>query len=141
MNRRIRLRPIDRWIIGLLAALVAASGLYLVGPWYLETKPDGDPNPVFYLVNNVYVVKGIGAGMIIAAGFMGWAARAGVARVKVLSSALFAAFLLRLFTLMGTLLTIESWRPPGYLSPLFTVLLSGALWVWVKVGDHEGTTR
>lgn len=136
MKKEIRLRPIDRWVIGLLAAVMAVGGLYLAGPWYLEFD-NGKQGAVYYLTHNIYSVKVVGLAMLATAAGMIYSIRTEVARSLLLSSSLLAAFLLRTYTLIGSLLTLESWRPPNYISPLFTVALAGVLWIWVR--RHEGT--
>jgi hypothetical protein len=137
--KRIELRSIDRYIISVLAALMAASGLYLAGPWYL-VETNGNPSPLFALLSNTVGITIYGILCVVSGLVLGWFAhRRAPVRVQHLSLALLTVFLLRFYSLMGTLLTLESWRPPGYLSPLVIVLIIGGYWLWV-VRNVQGTS-
>lgn len=136
-KREIRLRSVDRWVIGLLATILVASGVYLAGPWYM-VQPNGSTGPVLYLVQSVWTVHAIGVAEILT-GFILFATvtRDRLMNTAFLANALLAAFLIRLFTLYGTLFTLKEWLPPSYISAIATVAMSGVYWIWVR--RHEGT--
>ena len=131
----LQLRRIDRIVFGILATLHVANGVYLVGPWYLNESETGKaPLLAMFNSDNAVIVYGI---LLFIDGLVLLYASAGrsVRRfyTQIVSYALLAGFLLRLYALIGVALTLESWRPPSYLSHAATVVLLGAYWVWLKV--------
>lgn len=133
-QRKVDYRPriIDRAVFGLLAALHILSALYLVGPWYLETGDLGKSplmnlfeNPTAVIVYGVFVFM-TGIGLLYAT------AANGKHYTTILSYSLLVGFLLRLYALIGVIASLDSWRPPSYLSQSVIVLLMAAYWLWVK---------
>lgn len=138
MKKGIVLRSIDRYVIGLLAALLAASGLYLAGPWYL-TEQTGGQSPIYAMFQSTVGTAIFGVIYIINGIALAWCvAQRGPVVKPFLACALFTGFLMRLYTLIGAILVLESWRPPNYLSALALVFAFGGYWVWVM--GNEGTT-
>jgi hypothetical protein len=132
------LRPIDQYIIGLLATLGVVTGLYVAGPWYLFQTPEGTAGVMYSLLESVYATVAFGIlllGNSISLGVC--VLRRGCNR-KILGWNLFLAFLLRLYIFIGTLLVLESWRPPNYLSSGTVALVLAGYWIWVV--RSEGTT-
>lgn len=136
-KQKIRFRPraIDRAVFAILATLHVANGVYLFGPWYLDETESGK-TPLITLFNSEQAVSAYGLLLFIDGLILFYAsAGRGGSRLytRIVSSALLLGFLARLYALIGTFLTIDSWRPPTYLSHVATVLLLGSYWVWVKV--------
>lgn len=132
---KFRPRTVDRFIFCVLAILHIANGLYLVGPWYLEETASGK-SPLLSLFNDDKAVAWYGFLLLIDGLFLLYASASASTRrfyTRIVSGALLAGFLLRLYSLIGVLLTIESWRPPGYLSQMASVAFLGIYWVWVRV--------
>lgn len=134
-SEALQVRFIDRFVFGILAMLHMANGLYLVGPWYLHDN-DGGKAPLIALFNSTTAVIIYGTllfidGLVLLYASAGRSARRFYA--PTVSNALLAGFLLRLYALIGVVLTLESWRPPSYLSHMATVLLLGAYWVWLRI--------
>lgn len=129
-----RPRPIDRTIFAILAVLHIANGLYLTGPWYLDETNHGQA-PLITMFNSSVAAIVYGAILLIdgLALFYASAGRGARLYTQVVSGALLTGFLLRLYALIGVFMTSESWRPPGYLSHLATVMMLGAYWIWVRV--------
>jgi hypothetical protein len=134
-----RPRSVDRAVYAILAAVCITNGGYVVGPWYLHSDNEGARAPLIALFNNPQLVNifgfiliGVGIALTYAT------ASAGGSRkyTNVLSYSLLLAFLLRLYSFIGVVMTLESWRPPNYTSHAATVLITGAFWVWVKVNDR-----
>lgn len=127
-------RPIDRVVLGILAVLGLTNAAYLVGPWYLDETADGKA-PLLSMFNSHTAVIVYGVFVFIEAAALLYASAGVTSRVHtiVTENALLAGFLLRLYALIGVGLTLESWRPPSYLSHAATVAILGAYWVWVKV--------
>ena len=136
---RIEFQPrvIDKAIFAALGFVVFLSGLYLIGPWYIDITALGNKAPIIHLVGNLYAVK-IYAILLVLDGLALFYASAGrgVFYTRIVANALLAGFLLRLYSLIGVFLTLESWRPPGYLSQVAVVMLLGAMWVWVRVSER-----
>lgn len=125
-------RSIDRAIFGILGALHLCSGIYLIGPWYLNETESGKA-PLFAMFNSETAVSAYGVMLLLTALALLYATVGrGVYFTKILSAALLTAFLTRLYSLIGVFLTVESWRPPSYLSHAATVVILGSYWVWVR---------
>lgn len=125
-------RAIDRALFGILAGLHVLNGLYLVGPWYL-TEGDMGGAPLFALFSSSTAVIAYGVLLFMDGLALIYAsAGRGVNYTRILSSALLAGFLLRLYALIGVFISLESWRPPAYLSHVATVCALGSYWLWVK---------
>lgn len=136
MKGAYRPRAIDRVVFGVLATLVFASGFYLVGPWYLSAALDGSKAPIINLLDNATAVRVFGVFLVLDGLALFYASAGRSAHrlyTSIVSYALLGGFLLRLYSLIGVIMTLESWRPPTYLSHALTVILFGSYWVWVKV--------
>lgn len=135
-------RTIDRAIVGILAALYMAAGSYYLGPWYLE-QDDGVKSSLNQIFNGTGPVTFFGVLLFIDGLILAYASAGKVSRTMtvILSSAMLAGFLLRLYSFIGVIITLDSWRPPQYLSHLATVLIAGAMWVYIRVHSREGTTQ
>lgn len=134
-RNRFRPRSIDRWVFAILSVLHIANGLYLIGPWYLEESESGK-RPLANLFNNDLAVSVFGLLILIDGLVLLYAATSkGHHRIytRLVSGALLTGFLLRLYSLIGVLLVIQSWRPPSYLSQTAAVAILGAYWLWVRV--------
>ncbi len=133
MQRVFSLRPIDRAVIVIIAVLLMVTGLYLVGPWYI-TVTDTGKSPLYKLLQDGTVLTAYGVLLILD----------GVAliysvinnKTSILTNALLTGFLLRLYALIGVLVTQESWLPPSYLSLAATVFITGSYWVWIRVNER-----
>lgn len=135
MERNYKPRAIDRAVFAILAFLHVANGVYLIGPWYLDETESGKA-PLISMFNSdnavsVYGVLLVLDGLLLIYASAGRGARKNYTRL--VNSALLYGFVLRLYALIGVFLTIESWRPPSYLSHTASVLILGSYWVWVKV--------
>lgn len=130
-----RPRAIDRAVFAILATLHVVNGLYLIGPWYLDVTESGKA-PLLTLFNSDKAVVIYGS-VLLANGLVLLYAAAGKSAhrfyTRLTSGALLSGFLLRLYALIGVFLTVESWRPPSYLSHIATVTLLAAYWLWVRV--------
>jgi hypothetical protein len=139
-------RTIDRSVFAILAVLHMASAVYLIGPFYLEVDVQGARAPLMTLFNSSLAVTTYGWALLIN-GLALLYASAGkrgtkfVSYTAITSGVLLSGFLLRLYSLIGVILALESWRPPQYLSHAATVLILGSYWVYVKVMSREGTSR
>jgi len=133
-------RIIDRVVYAALAVVCIISGGYAVGPWYLEVDESGAPAPtIASLFNNPELVNIFGF-MVIVVGFgllYGAFAKAPNRRyTHILSYSLLLAFLLRLYSLIGAIVVLESWKPPNFINPAALVVVLGGYWLWVKVNDR-----
>lgn len=132
-KRVYRPRIIDRVMFGILSGLHVAGGCYLVGPWYLPIT-SGIESPLYSIFNHLGPIRVFGVLLLLNALGLAYATFGkGRHYTGILLVSLFSAFLIRFYTLMGTFISIESWRPPTYLSNIGLVLIFGAYWVWVKV--------
>lgn len=129
-------RLIDRVIFGILAVLHTMNGIYLVGPWYLDQWDEAGKAPLANVFNSGLAVAAYGFFLLLNGLLLLWATAAQSERkmyIPILSTVLLTGFLLRLYSLIGVIIVLESWRPPSYLSHLATVVLCGAMWVYVRV--------
>jgi hypothetical protein len=135
-----RPRTVDRAIFAILALLHICNGVYLVGPWYIQ-QDGAIKAPLYHLFSDSTAVAAYGLLLLIDGLFLLHCAFAEPSKkvTVILDNALIAGFLLRLYALVGVFLTLESWRPPSYLSHISTVFVLGAMWVWVRVSER--TTR
>lgn len=134
--------PIDRITLGVLATVCIFAGVYVVGPWYLDewASAVGGKSPLFSLFNADLPILIYGAGLVSSGSllmFVSLVPHTVTHYTQLAIYALLIAFLFRLYALIGVFLTLESWRPPNYLSHIATVVLLGAYWVWVKVETRE----
>jgi hypothetical protein len=134
---RFRPRTVDRIIFAILALLFVFSGAYIVGPWHLEETVYG-PAPLHVVFNDSEAVEIYGLLVLATGFFLLYSAFGKVSRhyARITANALLAGCLLRLYSLMGVLLTLDSWRPPSYLSLIAIVLITGAMWLWVKLSER-----
>ena len=129
-------RALDRAILGILAMLHMASGLYLSSPFYLDTWDEVNKAPLANLFNSntAVVIYGV---ILFANGLALMYSAAGNSAHRfyttITSTALLSGFLMRLYSFIGVAIALESWRPPNYLSHLATVFILGAYWVTVRV--------
>lgn len=131
-------RSVDRAVYAILAAVCITNGGYVVGPWYLDTN-GAEQAPLVALFNDDLLVYVFGIAVIVVGLALAWASAARGANRRysiILTNALLLGFLLRLYSLIGVMVTLESWRPPNYISHIATLLITGAFWVWVKVNDR-----
>lgn len=133
-------RSIDRTLFAILAVLQLAEGVYFAGPWYLDSHLGAkaalfsmfDSAPAVILYGSLLFIDGLCL-LYAAAGKRGrW-------YINIVSSSLLAGFLLRLYSIIGVLIALDSWRPPQYLSHIATVAIFGALWIYMRVSSREGT--
>lgn len=113
-----------------------ANGLYLSSPFYLDNWDVVGKSPLVNLFSNSSAVLVYGVLLFLnGVSLLYVTAGKSTSRyyTRITNHALLGGFLLRLFSLIGVFLTLETWRPPTYLSHVTTVLLLGAYWVWVKV--------
>lgn len=134
-----RPRIIDRAMFAILACLHVASGMYLSGPWYLDTWDEGGKAPLANAFNSdtavvIYGVLLFLNGLVLLYASAGDSINRWYGRIT--STALLTGFLMRLYSLIGVAIALESWRPPNYLSHLATVFILGSYWVWVRVNDR-----
>lgn len=129
-------RGIDRIVFALLGAVCLSSSAYVVGPWYLEIRVDGDEAPLFNLFNDTRVVLAYGMSLGVVSLGLFFAALISH-RIKgyttILLASLLSGFLLRLYDLISVFMALESWRPPTYISQAATIVILGSYWVWVRV--------
>lgn len=136
VTRKYHPRGIDRILFGILALLHVANGLYLVGPWYLDEWEDAGAAPLQNLFNSDLAVVIYGAFLLINGLFLVYGALGKSVKrwySSILSITLLSGFLVRLYSFIGVVLVLESWRPPAYLSHFATVIVLGAYWVWMRV--------
>jgi|SRR6478735_3701009 len=133
--RVFKFRPIDRAIVLILATLFVVNGLYLVGPWYKE-QTNGNDSPIYGLFSNPVSVVIFGSLLVINGFVLFWTAHRKTTRKAVLSTALMAGFLLRLYSLIGVFIANPQLLPPTYTSHAATVLILSAMWVHVKFNDE-----
>ena len=125
-------------MFGILGVLCVTSATYVVGPWYLDEWDDtvGGKPPLYSIFQAdapvmLYGVALLACGLLLIYASAGRSTRRFYTQIT--SWALLGGFLLRLYSLIGVLLALETWRPPNYLSHLATVVALGAYWVWVRV--------
>lgn len=130
-------------VFGVMAMLHVTNGLYLVGPWYLDEWNETGKAPLYNLFNSNDAVVSYGAFLVLN-GLLLFYASAGRSDRRfytpILSGTLLTGFLVRLYSLIGTLMILESWRPPSYLSHAATVLMLGAYWVLIRVDSNNVRT-
>lgn len=127
-------RPIDRAVIFVLAVLLVATAIYVIGPWYLD-ETDPTKAPLTYIFKDDQLVVFFGILTLINGLLLLYASTlkaASVRNTKFLGYTLLAGFLLRLYSIIGVMITIESWRPPAFLSHFATVSIFAVYWLWVK---------
>lgn len=133
-RNRFKPRQIDRAVFAILGLLHVANGVYLTGPWYLDETESGKA-PLISMFNSDTAVTLYGVLLFIDGLILIYAsAGRGVRQLytRIVSGALFFGFLIRLYALIGVFITIDSWRPPSYLSHLATVMLLASYWLWVR---------
>ena len=137
MSKREGFKPrsVDKFIISTIGMLHILNGLYLVGPWYLDETESGKA-PLVTMFNSNTAVIVYGSLLLIDGLILFFSLNKKLCSTRIVSNALLAGFLLRLYALIGVFLTIDSWRPPSYLSHITTVLITGAMWVWIKVSER-----
>lgn len=138
MQRRGAFKPriIDRIVFGIVAVLHLANGVYLVGPWYLPNWSGDGKAPLNLVFNSESIVQVYGLVLFInGLALLYISAEKSTRRfyTAITSTTLLSGFLLRLYSLIGVVMVLDSWRPPSYLSHVATVVLLGAYWIWVKV--------
>lgn len=140
-RNRFRPRSIDRAAFAILGMLHVANGVYLIGPWYLDETESGKA-PLISMFNSDIAVTLYGVLLLVDGLALIYASAGSSVRqlyTSVLSGALFSGFLIRLYTLIGVFLTVDSWRPPSYLSHVATVSLLVVYWLWVRA--HARTVQ
>jgi hypothetical protein len=139
MGKRANFQPkaADRAIFAILALLHICNGVYLVGPWYLDDI-GAEKAPLYSLFIDHDAVAAYGVLILLDGLFLAYAATAKVSwfNTKITANALLAGFLLRLYSLIGVFLTIDSWRPPSYLSHIATVCILGVMWILVRISER-----
>lgn len=125
---------IDRVMFGIMAAVCIAAGSYAAGPWYLD-KNNGDNAPLISLFIDSQVLFAYGIAVVVV-GFALIYACVGRSTNRmyttITSIALLTGFLLRLYSLIGVMITLETWRPPSYITQIAFVLVMGSYWLWVS---------
>ena len=130
-------RTIDRVVFAVLGLVMLINGFYLAGPYYLDVARSGNDAPLYSLLNSPEMVTTFGTLMFLTGVALAYSAFGkGVYYAKITAYALLAGFLLRLYSLIGVFLTLESWRPPSYVSHAATVLLFGGYYVAVRVNER-----
>lgn len=135
---KIRYMPseLERVIYCILSVLHIVNGIYLIGPWYLDETEIGKA-PLITMFNSDVAVSIYGVLLFINGIALLYASFGrGRRYLNIVKGALLSGFLLRLYALIGVFLTINSWRPPSYLSHIATVAIIGAMWVWVKINER-----
>lgn len=135
MKKRGVYRPktIDRVVFAILGVLHVLNGLYLVGPFYLSATTEGKA-PLYNLFNSYEAVKVYGSLLLLNGIVLIWTSFGNSKwYTQILDNALFFGFLVRCYSLIAVFLTLESWRPPSYLSHVANVLLLGSYWLWVRI--------
>lgn len=135
-------RLLDRALFAIFGVLHVALGAYSAGPWYLEIT-EGRASPLLNLWNAPVAVMLYGSFLLIDGIVLLVIAARNPSRTLtiVTAYALLGGFLLRLYSFIGTVLVLDSFLPPQYLSHLATVFALGALWVYVKVNSNERTIK
>ena len=130
--------PFERAVVSIIGSLFIFNGAYLVGPWYLTVTDDGAQAPLFSLFNSDTAVQIYGVLLLVDGLALLFAS--GVLKrmfnARIVRNAVLAGFLLRLYSLIGVFLTLESWRPPSYASHTATVMITAALWLWIRFNER-----
>lgn len=131
-------RVINRVLFGILGVLCTSSALYVIGPWYLDEWEEtvGGKSPLYSIFQADTPIMIYGFALLVSGLLIIYASAGRSAHryyTQIISWALLGGFLLRLYSLIGVVISLESWRPPSYLSQLATVVMLGAYWVWVRV--------
>lgn len=116
-----------------------ASGLYLSSPWYLDTWDEVNKAPLTNLFNSNIAVVIYGVILFTNGVALLYSAAGNSAHrfyTQITSTALLTGFLMRLYSFIGVIIALDSWRPPSYLSHLAIVFILGAYWVAVRVNDR-----
>lgn len=133
---------LERALFGLIGALHTLIGLYAVSPLYLSQTQNSDKPTLYTLFASDDAVKFYGAILLISGICLLWSTFARANQkwyFSVVTNALFVGFLIRFYALFGTLLLSESWRPPTWISPFATVLITGTLYVWIRLRERFTT--
>ncbi len=128
-------RTIDRVVFGILAVAFVTGAAYLIGPWYL-TVTEGARTPLYAMINNHNIIILYGVLLFIDGLVLLYASVSdGNTRryTHIVTNGLLVGFLLRLYSLIGVFLTLDSWKPPSYISQTAIVLITGSYWLWVRV--------
>lgn len=131
-------RSIDRVFIGYLSVINMLTGLYCVGPWYLDVT-DGQKSTVLALVSTgtgvvIYGIMLFLTGLALA--FAAVSKGGSILYSRVIRTALLSGFLLRLYAYIGGILILHDWRPPTYVAASLPVLALGSYWIWVRVNER-----
>lgn len=130
-------RPIDRAVIGILAVVNVLNGLYVAGPWYLPIIPTtGQIAPMQALFHGTIAIHVFGAILLCNGLWLLWLVRRSSVSYRILTTALFTGFFLRLYSLIGVLILLSSPIPPTYISHAGGVFIIGSYWVWVKYNER-----
>lgn len=133
MDETYKLNPFERATALILSATWFLLGLYYAGPWYVETSPatTTGASPALYLFPEVWVVNTYGVALALSSLVVGYAAIKNNC-IRLFSSVLLVAWLLRTYHLIGTLLSYDSLLPPSYMGTVTVVMFAAALWLWVR---------
>lgn len=134
-------RVIDRAMFGILAVLHGVTALYVLGPWYIDTH-DTIETPLIDAFDNHLFLTAYGVLLLLDGLALAYITlKSKIAHyTAILSNVLMAGFLLRLFALIGVIASLETWRPPTYLSHAATIFIVGAYWIYVQTERDERPT-
>lgn len=141
-GKHYRPNGLERALFGLVGALHTLIGLYAVGPLYVHQEKSSAAPTLYTLVASDNAVRFYGAILLLSGLGLLWAAFAKSTNkgyFAVVTNALFIGFLVRFYAQLGTLILSESWRPPTWLSPMATIILTGTLYVWIRLRERFTT--
>lgn len=137
MTYKNDIRNIDRCILSVLGGVIFLAGLYLVGPWYIETidRQLSSTLSLFGSRNAVNIYGGlelaVGLILMIAVWFKritrGW-----------ITTIIFLAFVVRLYSTIGVVIALNGeYLPPRYLSQVGLLVVLGIYWLYLKKREFK----
>ena len=131
------LRRIDRAVLCIVAVVLVLSGLYLAGPWYIPVVA-GSEQPIYKLLSTNHAVQAFGIIELVVGVCLAFCALLPTIPRGVLSTVVFAAFMVRLYSTIGVFIALNGkFLPPSYLSQTAIVAILGAYWLFVKKRESK----
>ena len=131
------LRKIDRAVLVIVSVVLILSGIYLAGPWYIPVVAGTEAPLYSLLATDGYITT---FGIVQAAVGVGLAICALLTSVPrgVLSTIVFTAFAVRLYSTIGVYIALNGkFLPPSYLYQTAIVAILGAYWLFVKKRESK----
>lgn len=134
-----QLTGLDRVFLVFISIINMLTGIYICGPWHIDEIADQKHfmyqlfyyQPLISLYGIVLVVASATLGLIVMSKvYCFWYTFAITALLKTI-------FMLKLFSFVGLLISMESWRPPTYLYHLPMLVILGGYWIWLTIDGGD----